>query len=333
MGFLNPNELFSGFKDKVMSTVGGHRPGPAKDLIKQVGRGEMGKDYNCYPSDILSANSEVTKAIQFNALMYNWKRMEGTATAQGDREGGGTLKNSTHLWTCFLPIPAISTTDGHIYSEFNGWGLGEAINKAPGAFKKIGEAFTNPSGDSALGALNAASDVAAPLAVRKAYEFAQSTFGDEMNVLRRNIWNGATVNPLTSVIYTNSSLKTYNFEFILVARNKEETKQIHSIVTHLQSLSRPSTGRGEFLKDLGLDIHVDYLTHPSLWEIKFVGEGTDGSKIETYLPKIKLCVMEGITISYQGDSNPVFFRATAAPVTYKVSMAFKEIYISTQEDV
>lgn len=330
MGFgLNPNELFSSFKGKMMGAVGGSRVTKSIDLEKIGGKG-----YNSYPSDILSATSEVTKAIQFDALEYTWKRMEGTKTADNDREGGGTLQNSTHLWSCFLPIPAISTSDGHTYTEFNGWGLGEAINKAPDAFKAIGKAVSNPSGENALGALNASSDVAAPMAVRKAYEFMQSSFGDEMNVLRRNIWNGATVNPLTSIIYQNSALKEYNFEFMLVARSREETKQIHSIVSHLQALSRPSTGRGKFLEDLGLDVHVDYLTHPALWNIKFIGEGTEpGSKVSDYLPKIKTCVMQGINISYQSDSNPVFFRATAAPVVYKISMSFKEIYISTKEDV
>jgi hypothetical protein len=43
--------------------------------------------------------------------------------------------------------------------------------------------------------------------------------------------------------------------------------------------------------------------------------------------------MENMSISYQDGATPIFFRETGAPVVYRISMSFKEMYLSTQEDV
>jgi hypothetical protein len=327
---LNPNELFSGFKNAVMevSGIGTSKKCTAKDLIKGNANS---KPYGVYPLDILSANSEVSKAIQFDAIYYSWKGRD--TRGEIDKEGGGTVEQGQHLWSCFLPIPAITTSDGHSYPGFNGWGLGEAVSRAMnGGVNNTIDQFKQGE---YLKAAQTVSGIVAPVAVRKGYEMMKDTFGDEMNVMRRNVWNGAAINPLSSVIYESSELKTYNFDFMLVARNRAETSYIDYIVKQLQRLSRPTLARADVVPEsLAVDVHIDYLTHPCLWKIKFIGEGTEpGSNIAEYLPKIKTCVMERITISYQEGSSPVFFRASGAPMVYKLSMAFKEMYISTQEDV
>ena len=144
MGF-NPNELFSEFKGKMMDMVGAKKQessGIKSDYVN-------GKPFSMYPADILTPTSEVTKAIQLNAIKYSWKKKDASAKSKG-YEGGGNIDEEQHVWSCFLPIPSITTSDGHAYSEFNGWGLGEAVSQLPSALRDVGKAVTDPSAGSEL---------------------------------------------------------------------------------------------------------------------------------------------------------------------------------------
>lgn len=322
---INPNELFSSAKD-VINSITDVGPKTSRSALHP---GCVANLPSRYPLDILGENAEVSKAVQFIAKEYKW-----VADAKiDDSASGGSLKGSPQ-WECYLPIPSLQESDNHTYDPFESWGLGQAMGKLETAANTISdkELFS-------MDTLNAVSGVAAPVAMRKAWDAAAQLAGKDLTATaRRSLWDGSNINPLASVIYSKSDLRTYKFQFVLAARNEKETEEIRKIVRNFQYYSRPEAHSGallgtEFLGKAGMV--VNSLKHPSIWEIKFVGNGTkDNSKIADYLPNIKSCVIENFSITYQsGSDTPKFFRSTGAPVFYGIELSFRELYIQTKADV
>lgn len=324
MGF-NPNELFNSAKDIINSITD---VGPATSRSSLMTPGLECNLPSKYPLDILGENAEVSKAVQFIAKEYNWVRDSNTS----ENVEGGSLKGIPQ-WECYLPIPSLQETDSHGYDAFEAWGLGQAMGKLPGAVTTI---LNDPV---SFNALDAASDVASPVAMRKAWEKAAEFAGKDLTAAaRRSLWNGSNINPLASVIYSKSELREHSFQFVLAARNESESFEIRKIVRNFQYYSRPEAHSGALLGTEALakaGLIVNSLRHPSIWEIKFVGNGTkDNSDIADYLPNIKSCVLKDFKIVYQsGSDSPKFFRSTGAPVFYGIEMSFKELYIQTKADV
>lgn len=330
---LNPNELFGNVIRSAMNFSGGDKIPIRKRL------GVSTESASRYPIDILQENSEVSKAIQFTAKEYHW--VSSKTVTNSDPLGGAV--NGVVQWNCFLPIPPkISEDDELEYQNFKGWGLGQTIAKTPAAIKEITNAFNDPSTDSVFKAANAVSGALVPAALKTAWDFAEKNLGDDvMPSARRSLASGATINPLASTIYKESKLRTYTFEFILVAREKKESDIINSIIRRFQYYARPEASEwtpdiGDFSKPLQeAGVVVTCLKHPSVWDIKFVGNGTDdNSDIQTYLPTIKSCVLQKVSVSYQGASDNVrFFRTSGAPVFYAIQLSFQEMYIQTKQDI
>ena len=334
---INPNELFSSFSG-VATSVGGFFKKGRSAKPDSGGRYEsiFADLVAGYPSDILSPNSEVNRAIQFQAIEYNWK-----SGSIKDSKPGNQQQVVTPAWSCFLPIPQISFSENHSYEDFQAFGLGQGLESIRDVASKVSNFKPGEGAMAQIGSIaSSAADVVAPIAVRGAYNILKSTLGEEMNVVRRNLANGVTVNPLTSTIYMNSALRTFTFSFNLIARDKNESEIIDRIIKNFQTYSRPSSGRatasGESIGLGGIDVHLDYLSHPYLWKIGFVGYGTDqDSDISKYLPKLKICAMESINVNFKGGErgSPLFFRSTGAPVEQEITMTFKELYMNTAEDM
>lgn len=292
------------------------------------------KGYSTYPLDILTENSEITKAIQFNAYEYKWKATVGDKNVSPDEKH--------HKWSCYLPLPQLADNESHGVSGVSGWGMSETIDKMPGAMQAAREAWNAKDAEGrvagALGAAGKLGEALAPVIGKGIFNIMKSTFGNEWNVLRRNLSNGDTVNPLNSIIYEGTDLRNFQFSFNLVARNKAESFMIDRIVKNFKSLSRASAvgvTQPAAMEGFIAELHPEYLSHPHIWEIKFFGQGTDGTEISTYLPKIKTCILTSIGVTYAGseNGNPIFFRESGAPVEYTISLTFNEMYMNLAEDI
>lgn len=289
--------------------------------------------YSVYPLEILSENSEVNRAILFNAYEYVWKATVGDKNVEPDAKH--------HKWSCFLPLPQLSENDSHTISGLEGWGMGQAVQKMPEVAAAAKEAWNTPVGKGKmagmLGASEKLGEAMAPVLGKGIYNIMKSTFGNEWNVMRRNLADGLTVNPLSSIIYEGTDLRSFQFVFNLIARNSKESAEIDRIVKNFKSLSRASAASTQpgALEGFIAELHPEYLTHPHIWEIKFYGQGTNGTEISTYLPKIKTCLLTSVGVTYGGAENgsPLFFRETGAPVEYTISLAFQEMYMNLAEDV
>lgn len=117
--------------------------------------------------------------------------------------------------------------------------------------------------------------------------------------------SGRAFNPRKSTVFQSSALKEYSFEFKMVARNKAESDAIRKITDIFRYKSYPNVGNG-----------FRYET-PEIVRIKFnPGE---------YLFEPNDCVIIGMSVSYNGDNTPTFFKDSNAPVEVTLSLQFKEI--------
>lgn len=157
------------------------------------------------------------------------------------------------------------------------------------------------------------------------------------------------INPKVQVLYANSDLRRFQFDFFMAPSSKEEADEMKNIIKVLRKFSSPEVtgniqnapGVGEYAAEL-----INYLptsfaeqfktgfwfVPPAEFEIKF-RHVVDGQQIENpNLPKIARCVLKNITVNYtqQGEFS-TFIDGT--PTTAQLTLDFREMRVISQQDV
>ena len=126
------------------------------------------------------------------------------------------------------------------------------------------------------------------------------------------------INPNTELYFGNVGLRSFNFQFKLIAKNEQESNTIVDIVTSFEDMSHPeySDGIGEYV-----------FKYPEEFDIIFY----EGVTPNEYLPSIQKCVITSFSHSYNNDTNA--FYEGGAPITVDISLTFKEIAVNTKETI
>lgn len=130
---------------------------------------------------------------------------------------------------------------------------------------------------------------------------------------------GLALNPVTEVAYTKPSVRAHAFEFTMIPRNQEETSIIQQIISTLTSSSMPT----EVDNTYGM-----ILNYPRICEISF--HQPKGWRIPGVLG-IPDSFIQNVTFV----ANPVGggrLMADGTPVSYKLSVSFKELKSMTRDD-
>jgi len=137
---------------------------------------------------------------------------------------------------------------------------------------------------------------------------------------------GVARNPLLEVIYTNPSLRDFQFDFLFYPRSEREALQVQNIIDSFTFHQAP-----EILPGSG----GIFLVPPSEFDIKFYYNGKENPNI----PKISTCVLNNINVDYApsgfsayevpGDTTPNMDR-TGMPVGIRLQLNFTETEIVTK---
>lgn len=130
---------------------------------------------------------------------------------------------------------------------------------------------------------------------------------------------GLSLNPVTEVAYTKPSVRAHAFEFTMIPRNPEETYTIQQIISTLTAASMPTEVDNTF----GM-----ILNYPRICEVSFHGPG--GYRIPSVIG-IPDSFIQNVTFI----ANPVGggrLMSDGTPVSYKLSVSFKEMKSMTRED-
>ncbi len=127
------------------------------------------------------------------------------------------------------------------------------------------------------------------------------------------------VNPHQAVLFKGMGLRTFNLNFILVAKSPEESDMIRNIIYTFKYHMHPG-----YPADTG---NQRYLLYPENFVIGFF------SPSPNYLFSTSPCVLEGCDVDYAGAGPTAFYASTGAPVQVNLSLSFKETEVLTKERI
>jgi hypothetical protein len=125
---------------------------------------------------------------------------------------------------------------------------------------------------------------------------------------------GQIPNPHPTVFFKGMQLRTFQFNWRLIPRNKTEAETLQVILKFIKIFCLPEKGGTTTLK------------YPHLVQIIPSGEGAD--KIGNY----KRSLVSSITINYTSEGTSAFFY-DGHPAAIQLSLEFQEIENFTSEDV
>lgn len=139
---------------------------------------------------------------------------------------------------------------------------------------------------------------------------------------------GQSINPHKELLFKAVNLRSFTFDYTLIANNAAESDTIKELVNLLRYHMHPDLS--------ALSALFEY---PSEFDCEFYiceksKDGTSSSyRRNPYLPFMSTCVIENLTIDVSSNNNYVSFKETYAPVEYKISIKLKETQIMTKENI
>jgi hypothetical protein len=152
------------------------------------------------------------------------------------------------------------------------------------------------------------------------------------------------INPKVDVLYSNSSLRRFQFDFFMAATSREEQDEMMGIIRTLRKFSAPEVTANapadvtNFVTQNLPSALADQLktgfwfVPPAEFEIKFRFIA-DGQQIENpSLPKIARCVLKNVTVNYTQQGEFSTFQ-DGSPTTAQLTLDFREMRVISQQDV
>ena len=254
-----------------------------------------------------------------------------TGLFKGDLDTGAAMQASDRYkdlptsHVILLPIPQnIKDSNGVSWGEsklndFAAWGLskiGEAMNTNTGMelLKSPGKVFTElkNAGPTSRGAqvLNYGKMVAAASAANALG--ANVTIG---GLLSRA--SGQIINQNLEMVFSGVTIRTFNFGWDLVPRDKDESNHVLKIIKILKRASA-----AKMRKD-----NTGFLNAPDLFRIKYM----KGGGAHPFLNRFKTCVLKNMGMSYTGSGTYATYR-DGTPVHMKMDLTFQELNPIYAED-
>lgn len=189
--------------------------------------------------------------------------------------------------------------------------IGGAIENATNAFKSGDtDAGVQAAGMAAPGlATAAASKLAGPIGGLLALG---GTSGGVVAGI--SVDTGLALNPHMAVVFQGVGFRSHSFTYKMIARNQQESDSIKKICNYFKYAMLPAYEAGSLA-----------FKYPDEFEIDFA------ETIAPYLFDIGTCVLENVTINYNGEGIPLFFETTGAPVSIELTLQFKETEIFTKD--
>lgn len=125
----------------------------------------------------------------------------------------------------------------------------------------------------------------------------------------------AVLNPNQVSTFAGSNVRTFAFNFKLVASSAKESQDIKDLVLAIRTHAYPG----------GSDIVLDY---PSEFHINFL---TKDRQVNPYIPQIFPCYLMNVTTTYNSTANS--FYEDGAPLEVDIALSFQETKALTRNDI
>jgi len=248
--------------------------------------------------------------IQIKAFEYE----TGGALAGPDRKRGfgpgGRFKKSYE--TIQLPMqPGLSESMGvgwgedtlnDIQASLAGTAMKAMTSAGEGKFKQVGADVAKGFEDLA----GKVKDEGTKKAV--AAYFAGQAVG--ANVMGRA--TGNVINPNLELLFTGPQMRSFNFNFTLTPRDREEARTCRKIIRAMKrNMSPQRSDQNLFLKT------------PRIFELKYIyGEGNTE---HPFMNKFKPCACRSFNVNYTPDGSYMTYEGEPSMTSYTIGMSFGEI--------
>ena len=288
-GFATTNRI-----EKTSMTVGG-----SKEILRypRQSLAQFGYDY-----------------IQIKAFDYEASGIDvGPGKASGFAgSGGNRFKNSYE--TIQLPMqPNLSESIGVGWGENQLNALQSSMAEAAqGAIGLLGSGgLDKKSGKSIVDAgqdlLKRAKDPESKAAI--AAYFAGQAVGNNNLVTRST---GNVMNPNLELLFTGPSLRSFNFNFTLTPRDREEARIIRKIIKSMKRNMSPQRSESQL-----------FLKTPRIFELQYIyGEG---NMPHPFLNKFKPCACRNFSVNYTPDGSYMTYAGEPSMTSYQITLSFGEI--------
>lgn len=122
---------------------------------------------------------------------------------------------------------------------------------------------------------------------------------------------GYPINPRVEVLFANTQLRQFVFEFLLAPRSEQESLAIASIIRSLRFHAAPELDNGGFT-----------FIPPAEFDITFYHKG----KENTTIPRINTCLLERVEVDYAPTGTYSTF-SNGYPVATRLSLGFREVEV------
>lgn len=154
-----------------------------------------------------------------------------------------------------------------------------------------------------------------------------------------------TINPKVDVLYANSSLREFQFDFFMSPQSKAEQQAMDKIIKLLRKYSTPEIpessmapdwiqrGVNQFAPGLSAQFRTGFwFTPPAEFEVKFRYVQDGQHRENPYMPKIARSVLRRVDVNYTQQGEFSTFK-DGAPTSAQLTLVFKEMRIISQADV
>jgi hypothetical protein len=222
----------------------------------------------------------------------------------GDRFKPTTVATSTAAEIA-LPMPIeLQNNEGQNWGDDNS----AVTDLAMAGIAQIPNLLGGSGGGSIVGTLMNA--VSAQSALTAAKKIGQKGFG-------------IGIEPRKEMFFNGPEFREFTFSWDLSPKNSTEAKAIQSAIKTLRKHKSPDSLSSE-ARVIGFEVWK----LPSTFQVKFM----QGTKENSYLPRIKSCVVLSMTVDYAKEGGWRAFE-DGAPIVTGLSITFKEIEVLTQKDI
>lgn len=121
---------------------------------------------------------------------------------------------------------------------------------------------------------------------------------------------GRPINPRVEVLFSLTPLRDFQFEFLMIPRNEDESMVIRNIVRTLRFHAAPE------LDNYGLNF-----IPPAEFDITFYNAG----KENTMIPRINTCVLTRCEVDYAPGTGTFSSFRNGAPIATRLMLVFREV--------
>ena len=264
---------------------------------------------------------EDTDFLQIKVVKYQAPKFRGNEFQQPTSSDTLAANIETPLATIFLPIPEnIQDSNAVNWGDDSLNGLAaRAIGSAAGFIGNNGS-FIDAVKRGGIEAAAFAGDVMnIPGTIRNSF-IAAKAVGAFTNVNAQGVitrQTGQVLNPNMELLFNNVTLRSFNFQFDLAPRNKNESRVIKNIIrTFKRSMNAKKNG------SVGL-----FISSPDVFQLSY----KTGSNDHKFLNKFKPMALLNMAVNYTGSGTYATYDDTT-PVHMQLSLQFQELNPVYSED-